>query len=143
MKCNTLKKNKFIITLLFCYSISASAFDCKSFNIRYIDNKKTILKKEKICLLEINKVKKAASEKCLFATAKRCPFSKIKTGANFGTFIRDVGSPGFNICHDLKGSPQIYDIEVQGKWEQFERCYWKDSKEFVDIGDLIDIYKAF
>lgn len=128
---------------MFCYSISASALECKNFNTRYIDNKKTITKNEKLCVLEINKVKKAASENCLFATADSCPFSKIKSGPNFRTFIRDVGSPAFNICHELKGSPQFYDIELQGKWEQFERCYWKDSKEFIDIGDLIEIYKAF
>lgn len=143
MKCNILKKNKFILTLIICYSVSASAIDCKSFNTRYIDNKKTITKSENLCLLELNKVKKATSKNCLFATAKSCPFSKIKSGANLGTFIRDVGSPGFNICHELKGSPQIYDIKVQGQWEQFERCYWKNSKEFVDISDLIEIYKAF
>lgn len=124
-------------------SVEASAVDCKLYNTRYINEKKSVANKEMICILASESSELASSKNCLMLKSKSCPFQNVVKGPEFETFIQEVGSPGFNLCHYLKGSPQLYQIEVQGKWTPFERCFWQNSREFVEVDELIRLYKSF
>lgn len=137
-----LKKNKIIVSLFFIgLSFSASAIECKTYKTRYIDKKVSIVKSEKICISKYGGVA-ATSEHCATITNKKCPFKGLTKTLEYNSFISELGSPGFNLCHYLKGSPQIYQIEVDGKWTPFERCYANKSSDFVDIDGLIRYYTS-
>ncbi|MEA9358516.1 hypothetical protein SHI21_19930 [Bacteriovorax sp. PP10] len=138
-----LKKNK-VLFGIFCCVMSAQiqAIECGSFNTKFIEKNKTIIKKEKLCLRVNGKATSASSPDCQMTDSKKCPFSALKKGPDYKTFISEVGSPGFNLCHSIGGLPQLYEIEVNSKWQAYERCFWKDSKEFVDIDYLVLYYSS-
>lgn len=105
---------------------------------RFILNKKVINQNEKVCI----DGNTANSPECISMMNTKCPFSEIDKNLNYRDFILPVGSPGFNICHHLGGSPQSYEIKTKsGKWEHYERCFSKDKKHFVDIDSLIKNYQ--
>lgn len=107
---------------------------------RFVLNKKEITQKEKICIDKDT----ASSPDCVSMMNTKCPFSKIDKNLNYRDFVQPVGSPGFNLCHHLGGSPQLYEIKSkEGKWEQYERCFSKDKKQFVDVDELIKNYRFF
>lgn len=143
MKQYMLRKNNMItLVLSLIVSMKVSAVECGSFNTKYILNGNTVTASEKLCLRVTKEQTSAFSEKCHMMDKNICPFSKLKKGPAFETFVKPQGSPGFNLCHHIEGSPQLYQIEVNGKLLPYERCFWKDSSEFVDIDYLILYYKS-
>ena len=53
-----------------------------------------------------------------------------------------VGKPGFNICFEYGGTPQIVEFYADRKWWKLDRCIFKDGS-FVDTGTLLsDYFKA-
>lgn len=138
---STLKKNKFIILAInLAFSFSVHAFECNTFNTRHIYKQATVNKKEKLCIN--NELTKASSKNCQFLKDNKCPFKSIVKKDKAQNFIREIGSPAFNLCHYLKGSPQVYEIEIKGKWMAFDRCFGKNSQEFADANELYDLYMA-
>lgn len=136
-----LKKNKLITLISFLtISLSAHSFECKSFNTRYVFNQKAVNKKENLCIN--TELTKASSKSCQFLKDKKCPFHSIVRKDKADNFVRQIGSPAYNLCHDLEGSPQVYEIEIKGKWLSFDRCFGKNSKEFADANDLYALYMA-
>lgn len=137
-----LKKNKLLLTIFALVTVEASAVDCRLYNTRYFNENKSVASKEIICILASESSELASSKNCLMLKSKSCPFKNVVKVSEFETFVQEIGSPGFNLCHYLKGSPQLYQIEIQGKWTPFERCFWKNSKEFVEVDELIRFYKS-
>lgn len=127
--------------LLVGLSFSVSAIECKTYKTRHILKKAIVTKDEKICISKYGGVA-ASSEKCSELDNKGCPFNNLKKTLEYENFVSELGSPGFNLCHHLAGSPQIYDVKINDKWTRFERCYGKKSVEFVDINRLIQRYRA-
>jgi hypothetical protein len=95
-------------------------------------------KSEKICFNN----NRPNSPTCDPIVSESCPFFKIHKNKPFTEMFKQVGSPGFNLCHSISGIPQIYEVKVAEKWQQHERCFWKDQKSFIDISELIDFYKT-
>lgn len=137
-----LKKNKMIVSLFFIgLSFSASAIECKTYKTRHVDKKLSVVKNEKICISKYGIVA-ATSENCKEITNKKCPFKGLTKTLEYSSFVSELGSPGFNLCHYLKGSPQIYEIEIEGNWKPFERCFANKSSDFVDVDGLISYYRS-
>lgn len=136
------KRNKLLMTLLFVATFDAGAVDCKQYETRHINNKKTVTQKETLCILEKKHGLVANTKNCLLLKAPTCPFSKIVKGPEYRSFIGEIGAPGFNLCHYLKGSPQLYEIKIDDKWKRFERCIWSDPSDFVEINELITLYRS-
>lgn len=136
-----LKRNKILsIVATFFISMSAHSLECSTFNTRYTYKQEKVLKKEMVC---VNKeLTKASSQNCLVVKNKKCPFKTITKKDKSQTFVSEIGSPAFNLCHNLEGSPQIYEIEIKGTWKTFERCFAKNSQEFADAGELYGLYLA-
>jgi len=133
-----LKKNKFILST-FLLVFSSSVFcNCEKYPVRWVQNKKTIEKTENICLMG----RHANSIDCSPLVQKSCPFSALKKSKEFNDMIKPLGSPGFNLCHTLEGSPQLYEIKINNEWKRFERCFWKKTQSFVDIDELVSFYKT-
>lgn len=134
--------NLVILIILLCSTYPAFSLECAPFKTKHILKGKTITSHEDICLRQTDKKLSASSKKCQMMDKDSCPFSTLKKGPDYQTFVRPQGSPGFNLCHSLEGSPQLYQIEIKGKWMPFERCFWKGTTEFVDIDYLILYYSS-
>ena len=73
---------------------------------------------------------------------KSCPFALLKKGKSISEMTQAIGSLSFNLCHSIEGSPQMYELKLGNEWKNFERCFWKQSKTFVDLSDLVELYKS-
>ena len=127
-------------TFIFLLSFAFSAFACEEKATRYILNKMPKSQKEEICFSA--KLDMANSKECSPVSNPKCWFSKIDKKKKISDYIGPRGSPGFNLCHALKGSPQIYEIELKPNvWRSYSRCFSPNKKHFVDISTLIPLYK--
>lgn len=136
-----LKKNNLItIIAAVTFSFSAYSIECKSFNTRYVDNQQTVLKSETFCVKAESS--SASSKNCLFLKNKKCPFHSLTKSDKSEDFITGLGTPAFNLCHKIGGSPQIYEIKINEKWSSYNRCFAKKSQEFVDADELYAYYKT-
>ncbi|QLY26472.1 hypothetical protein [Bdellovibrio sp. KM01] len=50
-----------------------------------------------------------------------------------------TSNPGFNICRELKGTPQIVEFKVGQDWHRLDRCTFKDGN-FVSTSELVGFY---
>lgn len=48
-----------------------------------------------------------------------------------------VGNPGFNLCNEIGGFPQIIEFYDSVEWYKLNRCYFSKDKSFVDTSYLI------
>lgn len=53
-------------------------------------------------------------------------------------FLGPFGTPGFKLCRELGGSPEIVDFFAKGAFQRSDRCVFKDG--FVDTDTLFDFY---
>lgn len=116
--------------------------DCQTLKTRHILNGKTIEESETVCLFKRKQNLNASSKNCYPILNSQCQFRTIKKEKDFSSYVTEIGSPGFNLCHALNGSPQLFEIEIKGEWKPFSRCFWQESKEFVDIDELVAYYKT-
>lgn len=59
-----------------------------------------------------------------------------------GEMLQPIGSLSFNLCHSIEGIPQLYEAKLGNEWKNFERCFWKKTKTFVDLSDLVEFYNS-
>lgn len=123
-------------------SFSTFAMECGQFQTKYINESKEVLSKEELCLDVKKKFTGGYSKNCTIVGGPKCPFKAIKKGLAYESFIKEIGSPSFNLCYYLDGQPQMYEIKIKDKWQAFERCYWKDTKEFVELAELVEYYRS-
>ncbi|WP_413560459.1 hypothetical protein [Bdellovibrio sp. HCB209] len=50
-----------------------------------------------------------------------------------------TSNPGFNICRELEGKPQIVEFKVGADWHRLDRCTFKDGS-FVSTSELVGFY---
>jgi hypothetical protein len=127
--------------MFFLFSFNAYS-NCGKFKTCWVQERKTREKTEELCIDEMNKGLRIFSSDCYPLIQKSCPFSALKKGKAFSEMFQPIGSPGFNLCHSLEGSPQMYEIKIGSDWKNVERCFWKKTKSFVDLSELIEFYKA-
>lgn len=139
-----LRKNNLILISLFSIPLNllAKTDECANYKTKYIMEGKPVIKNEDLCLYKKKSFEGAYSKNCQVVNADKCPFRAVKKGMDYQTFIKEIGSPSFNLCYYVGGTPQIYEIEVANKWKQFERCTWADSKEFIELAELVEYYRS-
>lgn len=137
-----LKKNKLITFLLTVFTVTSSlaaSNECQQRNIRFLNNKKMVMKRESVCLL---KEDSGSSKNCMLPNIPACPFSKIKKDLSYDSFLSEISTPGINLCTHLGGRAEAYEMAVRGKWLPYERCIYKNTQEFVELNELIRYYKT-
>ena len=103
----------------------------------------------KISQLEFGKIKSEKAEYC-FNEDKTVLISKGCQSMNCNAFkglrkykieelFSSMGKPGFKLCRELGGQPQIIDFYVDNHPYKLDRCLFSDG-EFVDTGYLLAFY---
>lgn len=78
-------------------------------------------------------------------TSKTCKKLDCNTAFKKTKFIdktkvqSTTSNPGFNICRELNGTPQIVEFKVGQDWYRLDRCTFKDGN-FVSTSELVGFY---
>ena len=140
-----LKKSKIIIlTALFVLPMAlfAKVEECAKYKTKYINEGKPVIATEELCIHKKKSFEGAYSKNCQIVNHEKCPFKAVKKGMDYQSFIKEIGSPSFNLCYYVGGTPQLYEIEVAGKWKPFERCTLTETKEFIELAELVEYYRS-
>lgn len=125
-------------SLLLVISLSAFAqptLKCEKGVLRETTDGKTTEVKASYCFNEDKTVLTSASCKKLdcavaFNRKKNLDLSKVQN---------ETSNPGFNICRELEGKPQIVEFKVGSDWHRLDRCTFKDGS-FVSTSELVGFY---
>lgn len=128
----------FVSLLLIALTTSAVAEEkkhkkCEESKIRIetFSEVKTI--EEKICYGE-----EVVNFTSLSCKKQKCSAFKFPKRFYISEFLGPMGTPGFKLCREVGGSPEIVEIFVGGLWYRTDRCLFKDG--FVDTDSLLDFY---
>lgn len=140
-------KNIFSFFLFLSLSLSVGATDkCFESKSGYILKQKEISTKENICSIEFQDKIFYVSKKC-FDQKKLIPcshgFQEPLKEMEIKGLLGEFGSPGFKICYELKGEPQIFTFKspVSNEIEETDRCLFKNG-EWLEIPLLVERYKG-
>jgi hypothetical protein len=133
-------KKIFFLCVLFVF-ILAEVHACEEFEIKIIYDKKAEYSKEILCT-------KKTADNMIFYLSKGCVddacdvLKRKKNTLVIKNYNSQIGSPGFKICAELGGIPQIFEFKKSHstKWESTERCLF-EKNEFVEISLLTREWK--
>ena len=136
---------KLTTQLFFCFlvfSIEASEKSCEKYNIKIIFDKKPIVSSEEMCsFIDEDNSLYYMSKSCLFYGCE--VLKKKKTRLVISNYLGKIGSPGFKLCNELGGVPQIFEFQKKSKaWQNTERCLF-NKRDYVEISFLTKEWKAF
>jgi hypothetical protein len=136
---------KLIFANLLYYSLMSStihANECFNTKTKIIFDGKPELEKITLC-------QKKTPDNMLFLTSKSCLndqceiLKRPKKNLIIKNYVSNIGSPGFKLCEELGGVPQIFDfLDPANKWLSSERCFFGKS-DFVEISLLTREWKIF
>lgn len=115
---------------------------CQDYQVKIIFERKAVLSKETLCSHK-------SSDNMIFYVSKNCADSKCdilkrkKTDLVIKDYTSNIGSPGFKLCNELGGIPQIFEFAPVGSklWQSADRCLFE--KDFVEISLLTKEWKNF
>ncbi len=132
---------KYLASLFFLISFTVSAKNCEIYDVKIIFDRKDILTKEILCTQK-------NADNLIFYTSKSCDQNKCeilkrkKTTLRIPDYTANLGSPGFKLCTELGGVPQIFEFKKKKEiWQSTERCFFE--KDFVEISYLTYQWKSF
>lgn len=135
-------KTKSLSLILFIFSTQLIADDCFQTSTRIIFDRKTEQEAITLC-------KKKTADKLVFYVSKSCDndrceiLKRSKKNLPIKSYLGNRGSPGFKLCEELEGLPQIFEFQDQSKkWQSTERCFF-GKEDFVEISLLTYEWKAF
>ena len=110
---------------------------CISGQIRFTRYSKETVEKadycfnsEKTFLVSKNCVSKKAQ--CIALMSKRNEIEDL---------VSEYGSPGFKLCYQVHGLPQIIEFYDGEAWVSTSRCFFKSDKSFINM-DLLIKYRS-
>tara|TARA_R110002072_G_scaffold534_7_gene4219 strand:+ start:115086 stop:115481 length:396 start_codon:yes stop_codon:yes gene_type:complete len=116
--------------------------ECNVGTIEFTNKQKKIQKKMSFCFDQDKRDKYIYSKNCKGLKCKPLLLPE-KRPVDISKYKFSVGSPGFKVCRELKGSPQIikYQLGKDKKWNQSARCIF-DDETFVSTNLLFKIWKG-
>ena len=134
---------KMLLIIINLVSFSAAADVCKKASIRYIFDKKPVYEKAELC-------QKKTPDNMLFYLSASCAndkcdiLKKYKSELVIKDYRSNIGSPGFKLCQELGGVPQIFEFSfsTDGLWQSAERCLF-GKIDFVEISYLTREWKPY
>jgi len=127
---NTL--NKIVIVILFFTTCGVSANNCYDGKIRLRRFGKYELSMSKYCTNNESTI--LIGYTC---RSKSCDALNKKIMLDDGTLYSEVGKPGFKLCRELGGDPQIVEFLVSKRWYKLDRCLFVSDGSFIDTGTLM------
>lgn len=133
-----------ILILFFLFPFVLEA-ECFPVTTKIIFQGKAETAKNQLC-------KKRTKDGMLFFVSKSCEKDQCeilkRTPKNLiiKKYKDSIGSPGFKLCQELGGVPQIFEFQLdlakEKKWQTSERCYF-EREDFVEISLLTHEWKRF
>ena len=111
------------------------AAECFNGKLRYIAFFKVQIIQAKYCT---NRDRTALYS--LSCKNKNCDAFKQIFTINEDALYSEVGKPGFRLCREVGGDPQIIEFSANKKWYKLDRCLFTSDDSFVDTGTLLDFY---
>jgi hypothetical protein len=135
-------QTKLLMTLFFLSTTISAKEVCSTGKIKY-----TYKQKEKIEVVDMCEDINGLGEFVYSPDCKglECKVLKdpFKRPVNLKKYSSSIGSPGFKVCRELKGSPQIIKYQFKSKaWKQDSRCIF-NKKSFVSNAILMKIWKDY
>ncbi len=125
--------------LLLSIPLISFADTCSDVQVRIIFDRKPVITKETVCSHK-------TSDNMVFYISKSCVDQKCeilkrrKTDLAIKDYNSNMGSPGFKLCTELGGVPQIFEFSKDSSlWQSTERCLFE--KDFVEISLLTREWK--
>ena len=136
-------KINLILSFLIISSIALAEESCKKGKIKYTYKKELKEIEMQYCTDEDSRDKFIYSKNCKGLSCEQVK-DPAKRPINLGKYPSAVGSPGFKVCRELGGSPQIIEYKINGKdyWEQSSRCIFNEET-FVSNNLLIKLWKPY
>lgn len=133
---------KFLVTCVLLFLNTTQAQSCSDAQVKIIFEGKPIVTKETMCTIK-------TPDKMLFYVSKSCQnyncdiLKKRKSSIEIKNYYNNIGSPGFKLCFELGGIPQIFEFSNGADhWQSTERCIF-NSLDFVEISLLTSEWKNF
>ena len=130
---------------LICYLLItsiANANECFETKTKIIFDGKAEFEKITLCQKKtIDKMNFIISKSCL---NDQCEILKrTKKKIIIKNYTANMGSPGFKLCEELGGVPQIFEfLDLNNIWQSSERCFF-GKNDFVEISLLTREWKSF
>ena len=124
-----------MLIVILLIPFTAFSENCFTGNIKLKKFGKIEMFKAKYCTNENATV--LISHSC---ASKKCDALKIEKPIDENSLFSEVGKPGFKLCRELKGSPQIVEFNVGRRWFKLDRCLFESDMSFVDTGTLLEHY---
>ncbi|WP_413294786.1 hypothetical protein ACLSU7_06705 [Bdellovibrio sp. HCB185ZH] len=123
-----------LFAMAFTLSFAQTPLTCEQGQLRETTDGKTTEIKAFYCYNEDKTI----------LTSKSCQKLDCKTAfkAKFidkSKVTNTTSNPGFNICRELKGTPQIVEFKAGQDWHRLDRCTFKDGS-FVSTSELVGYY---
>lgn len=135
-------KKEITACLLSLFSTMLRAEDCFETTTEIIFDRKTEVEKITLC-------QKKTADHMLFYLSSSCLkdqceiLKRPKKKLIIKNYTGPRGSPGFKLCEELGGLPQIFEFQdPQKKWQSTERCFF-GKNDFVEISLLTREWKSF
>ncbi|MBC7713891.1 MAG: hypothetical protein H7177_11160 [Rhizobacter sp.] len=133
---------KLFFTLFILASGNLYAKPCNEVQVRIVFEGRPAVTKETLCSIK-------TPDNMLFYISKSCEDKKCeilkrkKSKFEIKDYTGNLGSPGFKICDELGGIPQIFEFSRGSDlWQSTERCLF-NKNDFVEISLLTREWKSF
>jgi hypothetical protein len=119
-------------SVVFISHANDETIDCIDGKIKYFENKKVVIVKDRYCFDSILKT---------ISSTKKCPKGCLVDNLEpiqvmHGELSSEIDSPMFIICRKAKGVPQIIEYWANNNWVATTRCLFTDGS-YQDINRLI------
>ncbi len=130
------------ILFLLLFSQNTFAANCESVQVKIIFDRKPVYSKETLC-------SQKDSDNILFYVSSGCAkgeceiLKRKKSTLTIKNYYHNIGSPGFKLCEELGGVPQIFEFlkPKSALWQSTDRCLF--NKDFVEISLLTKEWKSY
>jgi len=128
--------NSILIIILFfpLFSKGESRFECTAGVISKFYFGQNLIEKSTYCFNNNKNI--LYSRNCL---DQNCKAFKSKKRFQLKDLYSEYGSPGFKLCHEIGGLPEIISFDVNKESYKLDRCLFPD-KSYVDTGSLMEFY---
>lgn len=132
-----------ILVLFFIPLVSFASEICKVGEIKYVHNKNDIIQKMEFCVDTTDNGKFVFSKNCSGSACKALSDPSSKP-IDLRKYKSSIGSPGFKVCRELGGQPQLYFYRFDSKeeWQDDSRCIFSE-KEFVSNALLFNMWQPY
>lgn len=133
-----------ISLVVFCLflSVALSAEEhCEKIKIKYIENQDEKMTQVEACLDKDERDRYIYSKSCQGLKCRVLSKPEARP-VSLKDYKSSIGSPGFKVCRELKGSPQIFSYKYLGKWYKTDRCLFENGS-FASTNLIFKLWDGF